>query len=76
MALDKKQLARSASRDPEASRKLALDLLGMKKDVPDELAAALAGRPEFVKLARAILKHLDPPDAHKSGPGASRDKQE
>jgi len=76
MALDKKQLARSAARDPEASRKLALELLAMKKEVPDEVAAALAARPEFVKLARSILKHLEPLDAHKSGPGASQDKQE
>lgn len=76
MALDKKQLGQAAARDPEVSRKLALDLLGMKQEVPDEMAAALAARPEFVKLARSILKHLEPPDAHKSGPGASQDKQE
>ena len=74
MALDKKQLARSAARDPEASRKLALDLLGMEQEVPDEVAGALAARPEFVKLARSILKHLEPPDAHKSAPGGTRDK--
>ena len=76
MALDKKQLAQSASRDPEASRKLALDLLGMKKDVPNEAARALAVRAELVKVAGAIVKLLELLDAHKSGPGASRDKQE
>lgn len=73
MALDKNQLASAAARDMEVSRKLALDL---KKDVPDELTGALAAREELVKVAQAILKLLELLDAHKSGPGASRDKQE
>jgi len=75
MALDKKALLRRIAKDPEASRNMAIQLLQIKGKIPSEIAEALAKQPEFVKLARDVLKYVDPPDGHKTAPGASRDKQ-
>jgi hypothetical protein len=75
MALKKTALARSVARDPEASRRLALGLLAVKKEVPSEVAAVLATQADFVNLARTIMQHLEQPDGQKTGPDVSRDKQ-
>ncbi len=71
MALKKTALARSVARDPEASRKLALGLLAVKKEVPSEVAS----QADFVNLARTIMQHLDQPDGRKTARGGSQGRQ-
>jgi hypothetical protein len=75
MALKKTALARSVARDPEASRRLALGLLAVKKEVPSHVAAVLASQADFVNLARTIMQHLDQPDGRKTAQGGSQGRQ-
>lgn len=74
MALDKKALLRRIAKDPETSRNMAIQILQKRGKIPSEIAEALAKQPEFVKLARAIVKYADKSDGQKNDLDANRDK--